>query len=120
MANSVRSLPTVSKAQAPAQKRLGLAAHVLRTLADAQVEGRRMDLDTLADELGVETDDASTQEGVRVKKLRREDVRAAVSQLDSEGFVDASRMRLTLAGFAMGNALSSRQAKLMPLHLVVG
>lgn len=120
MSISVRSLPTVSKAQAPAQKRLGLAAHVLRALADAQVEGRRMDLDTLAAELGVESDDATTQEGVRVKKLRREDVRAAVSQLDAEGFVDASRMRLTLAGFAMGSSLSSRQAKLMPLHLVVG
>lgn len=116
MSLSVRSLPTVAKTSAPGEKRLALAAHVLKTMAQAQVDGRRLDLDALASALGVESDDASTAEGVRPRKLRREDVRAIVTQLDGEGFVDAARMRLTFAGFAMGSALSAR--KVMPLRLV--
>lgn len=125
MSLSVRSLPTAAdstsnvatQSVAKSDKRLALAAHVLRAMATAQVEGRRLDLDGLAAELGVSSDDdAPLSDGVRARRLRREDVRAMVSQLDGEGFVDASRMRLTFAGFAMGSALSAR--KVMPLRLV--
>ena len=109
---STPSLPTGAKSK----QQLALAAHVLREMAQAQVDGRRLDLDGLADVLGVEADDAPLHDGIRARRLRREDVRAIVSQLDREGFVDASRMRLTLAGFAMGTSLAPR--KVMPLRLV--
>ncbi|CAN5510878.1 hypothetical protein BH09MYX1_BH09MYX1_25550 [soil metagenome] len=79
------------------------------------MDGRLLDLDGLAHELGV-TDDAPTEDGVRARQIRREDVRATVRQLHGEGFVDATRMRLSLAGFAMGSALAAR--KVMPLRLV--
>lgn len=65
-----------------------LSTHVLHALALAQVEGRRLDLETLTAEL----------------QVRRGDIRKVVSALDREGYVDALRMRLTLAGFALGRA----------------
>jgi len=65
-----------------------LSAHVLRAMAIAQVEGRRLDLETLVRELGV----------------RRGDVRRVVSALHREGYVDALRMRPTLIGFALGRS----------------
>ncbi len=98
------------------KQRLALAAHVLREMAQAQVDGRRLDLDGLAEALGVQADDAPLEDGIRARRLRREDVRSIVSQLDREGFVDAARMRLTLAGFTMGSSLAPR--KVMPLRLV--
>jgi hypothetical protein len=63
-----------------------LGAHVLQALAQAQSEGGTASLDTLTQAL----------------RVRRGDVRRTVSQLHREGFVDALRMRLTLAGFALG------------------
>jgi DNA-binding IclR family transcriptional regulator len=63
-----------------------LAAHVLQALARAQSEGRSSSLATLTDEL----------------RVRRGDVRRTVTLLHRQGYVDALRMRLTLAGFALG------------------
>ena len=68
-----------------------LSAHILRSIANAQREGRSSTLDTLVDEL----------------RVRRIDVRTTVTSLDREGFLDATRMRLTLAGFALAVGLAS-------------
>jgi hypothetical protein len=65
-----------------------LPAYVLQALAQAQSEGRKMSLETLTEAL----------------RVRRGDVRRAVSLLHRQGFVDALRMRLTLPGFALGRA----------------
>lgn len=83
-----------------------LSARLLQVLAAAQEAGTRMDLDAVAMALGA---DVSVEEdGVRERGLRREDVRALVARLDGEGFVDASRMRLTLAGFAIAKSLPEK------------
>lgn len=66
-----------------------VSAYVLRALALAQTEGRSSNLETLIDEL----------------KIRRADVRGAVTALHREGCLDVLRMRLTLKGFAIGSAL---------------
>lgn len=66
-----------------------VSAHVLRALAENQTEGRASTLETLTDAL----------------QVRRTDVRAAVSALHREGYLDVLRMRLTLRGFAVGRAL---------------
>ena len=66
--------------------REALAEHLLRTLACDHLEGRRSDLDTLTAEL----------------QVRRADVRSVLSALHREGYVDVLRMKLTLAGFAIG------------------
>jgi DNA-binding IclR family transcriptional regulator len=68
-----------------------LAAHVLRTLAAAQSRGRAHSLPSLAQKLGV----------------RRADVRSILTSLHREGHLDATTMRLTLTGFAMGMALKN-------------
>lgn len=73
--------------------RLTLAAHVLRSMATAQEDGRRTSLDGLVIQLGV----------------RRPDVRATLSQLHQEGLLDVLHMRLTLRGYALGRAFSSRR-----------
>jgi DNA-binding IclR family transcriptional regulator len=65
-----------------------LFPHVLQALAHAQSEGRPSSLETLTQEL----------------RVRRGDVRRTVTLLHRQGFVDALRMRLTLAGFALGRA----------------
>ena len=65
-----------------------LSAHVLHALALAQVEGRRLDLESLTSEL----------------RVRRGDVRKVVSALHREGYLDVLRMRLTLMGFALGRS----------------
>ncbi len=70
-----------------------LAAHALRTMAFAQRDGRRVDLDALVADLGV----------------RRLDVRATLSSLHREGLMDVTRMRLTLRGFATGIALAGER-----------
>lgn len=69
-----------------------LAPHVLRSLAVAQKLGRPITLLELSRDLGV----------------RKGDVRAAVSALHHQGYVDALRLRLTLPGFALGAALAAR------------
>jgi Mn-dependent DtxR family transcriptional regulator len=66
-----------------------LFAHVLKALAAAQSEGRASNLETLTEEL----------------RVRRTDIRRTVSALHREGYVDALRMRLTLAGFAIARSL---------------
>ncbi|MFO0659732.1 MAG: hypothetical protein U0165_07870 [Polyangiaceae bacterium] len=76
-----------------------LVPHVLRALAVAQRDERRVTLDDLVEEL----------------KVRRADVRKALSALHSEGMLDLLRMRLTLQGFAVGIACS--KAELKPLRV---
>ena len=75
-----------------------LSTHILEALARAQIEGRRSNLETLREELGV----------------RRTDIRTAVSQLHRERMLDALTMRLTLVGFAIGQPLT--KAALPPLR----
>ncbi len=67
-----------------------LAAHVLVALA--KENGRATTLAAVAQSVGA----------------RRADVRAMVTRLHREGFVDALRMRTTLAGFALATAMSAR------------
>jgi len=64
-----------------------LAAHVLVALAHAH--GRAVNLDDLAEAVGV----------------RKTDVRAVVTRLGQEGHVDALRLRLTLSGLAIAASL---------------
>lgn len=81
-----------------------VAAHVLRALAEAQTEGRASNLQLLTDEL----------------QVRKGDIRAAVTALHQEGYLDALRMRLTLRGFAVGSALLGEQLpELRPAPLPV-
>ncbi len=66
-----------------------LSPYILKSLAKHQIEGRRVTLQTLVDEIGV----------------RRADLRDAVSALHLEGYLDVLRMRLTMSGFAVGAGL---------------
>jgi hypothetical protein len=77
-----------------------LSAYILQALALAQSEGRTMNLESLTDDM----------------KVRRKDIRSAVSELHREGMLDALTMRLSLRGFAIGRALQGEQ--LAPLRLV--
>ncbi len=76
-----------------------LAAHVLRTLALAHFAAKLPTFDELAASLGV----------------RRADVRRTITALHHAGMVDATRLRLTLAGFVAGRALMSE--RLRPLRV---
>ena len=78
-----------------------LAIHVVKRLTIAQTEGHLLSLQDLADELGV----------------RKTDVRDIISVLHAQGYVDALRMRPTLAGFAIGSATSD--AELAPIRKAV-
>jgi hypothetical protein len=95
----------------PNQK-LTLSADLLRALYATRDE--RITLDDLCEALGANA--IPVRDGVRARSVRREDVREIVRKLDEEGFVDASRMRLTLQGFALASSLTAR--RLVPLHLV--
>ena len=64
-----------------------LAAHVLVAVAHAR--GRRINTQDIADAIGV----------------RREDVRDTLTRLHREGFVDVTRLRLTLGGLALAATL---------------
>jgi DNA-binding IscR family transcriptional regulator len=75
-----------------------IAPYILRALAQAQSEGRCMDLETLSREI----------------EVRKVDVRKTVSALHQQGLVDALRLRLSLQGFVMGRALMS--ANLGPIR----
>ena len=66
-----------------------LAPYVLRELALHQMNGRRVTLQDLVDDLGV----------------RRADVRKTVAALHEAGHVDALRMAPTMSGFAYGAGL---------------
>ena len=68
-----------------------LSVHILHIIATAERAGRSMNLELLTAELHV----------------RRADVRRTVTALDREGFVDAMRMRLTLAGFALARSVGA-------------
>ena len=70
-----------------------LAPYILRHLASAQRRGRPVTLDDV----------------VAALKVRRVDVRAAISTLHTQGLVDATTMRLSLEGFAIGSALTRRK-----------
>ena len=76
-----------------------LALYILRALARHQMDNRGVTLQVLVDEIGV----------------RRGDVRSAVTALHEQGYLDALRLRLTMAGFAVGVGLVG--AKLPPLRL---
>ena len=70
-----------------------LAPYVLKVLAGYQINGRLATLQTLVDEL----------------RVRRSDLRKTVTALDAEGYLDAMRMTLTMAGFAVGAGLVERE-----------
>jgi hypothetical protein len=78
-----------------------LAGHLLKTLAQAQQRGRQMSLEELVEEV----------------KARRVDVRTTMTMLHREGYVDAVKMRLTMAGFLLGVALEDKE--LRPLRAAV-
>ncbi len=67
-----------------------LALYVLREMTIANRFGDRLTLESLSQRIGV----------------RKEDIRGVVTKLDGEDYVDALRMRLTLAGFAVGQSLT--------------
>ncbi|MGZ3475705.1 MAG: hypothetical protein ACXWUG_16635 [Polyangiales bacterium] len=75
-----------------------LAQHVILTIARDHIEDRRSNLDTLTEALGAP----------------RAEVRAVLTALHQEGYIEVLRMRLTLEGFALGIALS--QSEVPPLH----
>ena len=75
-----------------------VAIHLVKHLTSSQRSGRVVTLADLVDELGV----------------RRADLRVAVRALHEQGYLDALRMRLTLAGFALGASLDG--ATLRPLR----
>jgi hypothetical protein len=75
-----------------------LALHIVRHLAAAQQQGERTSLDDLVESL----------------KVRRTDVRAVVSKLHTQGYLNALTMSLTLQGFMLGASLTS--ARLPPLR----
>ena len=74
-----------------------LAIHLLKELTTFQRRGRCADLATLAARVGV----------------RRADARTVLTRLHQQGYVDVLRMRLTLAGLAIGSSL--RGVTLAPL-----
>jgi hypothetical protein len=88
-------------------------SNVLGALFALASRSRRVTLDDLCDALGI--DEAVAREGVRPRATRREDIRAAVRRLDDAGFVDATRMRLTLEGFAVASALVRPRKALLRL-----
>jgi hypothetical protein len=69
--------------------RQALAEHLLRELARDHLRDVRSDLDSLCATIAI----------------RREDVRSTLTALHREGYLDVLRMRLTLAGFALGCSL---------------
>jgi hypothetical protein len=81
---------------------MNLSNQILRALR--QTQSPRISLDDLCDILGLTG--TVTHDGVRARKPRREEVRAMVRRLDDAGLVDASRLRLTLEGFAVAMAIA--------------
>lgn len=72
-----------------------LAIHVMRALSRAQQQGESLSLEDLAARL----------------EVRKADVRRVVSALDKRGFVDATRMRVTMMGFVLGCSVSASALK---------
>lgn len=81
-----------------------LAMHVLRALFAAQTVHRRVTLEDVAHEVGA----------------RKAEVRSVVSDLDRQGFVDAMRMRLTFAGFAIAAGTGDGLRALRRPHAAIG
>lgn len=75
-----------------------VAIHLLKAMTRAQRDDRLVDVSDLASDIGV----------------RRSDARRILSALHREGLVDVLRMRVTLAGFAIGSALADQ--RLTPLR----
>ena len=80
-------------------------------ILDVLYRARPQTLDDVCDALGVNT--TVQRDGVRPRRARREDVRTTIRRLDDAGLVDASRMRLTLHGFAMAIALRPPRLRLV-------
>jgi len=81
-----------------------MASHLLAAIARAALEGRRTNLELLAEEVG----------------LRRAEARRTLTALDQQGLIDVLRMRPTLLGFAVGqteraNGLPALRGKALPL-----
>jgi Mn-dependent DtxR family transcriptional regulator len=81
------------------QIRLTLAAHLVKHLAAAQLRGRVMSLEDLAEKM---PDHARTT------------VRTTLTRLHEEGLLDVSTMRLTMQGFALGRGLVKRKLAAIP------
>jgi predicted ArsR family transcriptional regulator len=69
-----------------------IASHLMAAIVRAALEERRTNLEELANEVGV----------------RKAEARTTLSALDRQGLVDVMRMRPTLLGFAMGQALRAK------------
>jgi len=69
--------------------RKDLARHLLFHLTQGHLQGRRLNLQELVNEV----------------KVRRADVRATLTLLHQQGLYDAVRCRLTMTGFALGIGL---------------
>ena len=69
-----------------------LAPYVLKAFADAQLEGRRINLDDLCEQIPV----------------RRADLRRTVTALHNNDLLDALKGRLTLRGLAAAMALARK------------
>ena len=80
--------------------RRALAQHLLRTIARDHLEGERSDLDSLCATIDV----------------RRDVVRTTLSELHAEGYLDVVRMRLSLAGFALGCSLMGQPLRALDIE----
>lgn len=74
-----------------------LALHVLHHLAQAQLEGKRADIQQLVSVLGV----------------RRTDIRSILSALHKQDLYDVLRGTLTLSGFAVGVRLATTELPML-------
>ncbi len=81
-----------------------VSLYVLRALAQHHIRGNLSNLESLTSEIGV----------------RKGDVRAAVTALHKQGFVDVLRMRLTLQGFAIGRSLIGKKLPELRPHAELG
>jgi hypothetical protein len=70
-----------------------LAPHILRVLATAQHRGQPLTIEAIVAKL----------------KVRKVDIRTAISELHTQGLLDALTLRLTFQGFAVGTALRSHK-----------
>ncbi|MBI2389870.1 MAG: hypothetical protein HYV09_09780 [Deltaproteobacteria bacterium] len=74
-----------------------LAERLVRVITRDHIGGRRSDLNSLTEQM----------------QAPRAEVRSVLSALHREGYLDVLRMRLTLAGFALGCSLLD-----LPVHAI--
>ena len=86
---------TAAKTQTSAPTDEAMSIHLLRALTHFARQECRVHLEDVAAEAGV----------------RKIDARRLVRELDRQGFVDAMRMRPTLAGFALGASVADVDLK---------